>query len=114
MSLKNKLAMGLMVSGGIIGAQYFADNEVSGCNIKGNISASGTHIYHMPSQDYYDETRIDFSKGERWFCSESEARGAGLVGECPGILADQTLEARNAAIGQNQRGHALQRPRIVE
>lgn len=78
MSLKNKLAMGLMVSGGIIGGQYFADNEMSGCNIKGNISfTSGERIYHMPSQDYYDETRIDFSKGERWFCSESEARSAG-------------------------------------
>lgn len=78
MSLKNKLAMGLMVSGGFVGAQYFADNEVLGCVIKGNISVtSGERIYHMPSQEYYDATRIDFSKGERWFCSESEARQAG-------------------------------------
>jgi hypothetical protein len=54
------------------------DNQVGGCDIKGNISvSSGERIYHMPSQDYYDETRIDFSKGERWFCSESEARSAG-------------------------------------
>ena len=78
MSLKSKVAMGLAVSGTIVGAQYFADNEGSGCNIKGNISlSSGEHIYHMPSQEYYDETQIDFSKGERWFCSESEARSAG-------------------------------------
>lgn len=77
MGLKNKMAMGVAVSGMIVGAQYFADNEVSGCNIKGNISMAGERIYHMPSQDYYDETRIDFSDGERWFCSESEARSAG-------------------------------------
>jgi hypothetical protein len=78
MGLKNKIAMSIAASGIIVGAQYFADKEVSGCNIKGNISVtSGERIYHMPSQDYYDETRIDFSKGERWFCSESEARSAG-------------------------------------
>ncbi len=69
--------MSIVASGAIVGAQYFADNEVAGCNIKGNISSSGEHIYHMPSQEYYDVTRIDFSKGERWFCSEGEARGAG-------------------------------------
>ncbi|MCK0151053.1 thermonuclease family protein [Marivita sp. S6314] len=48
------------------------------CAIKGNISRNGgTRIYHVPGQDYYDATRIDPSKGERWFCSESEARAAG-------------------------------------
>ena len=77
MKLKNKVAMSIAASGMIVGAQYFADNKVAGCDIKGNISAGGEHIYHMPSQDYYNETRIDFSKGERWFCSESEARSAG-------------------------------------
>ncbi|MEP7172521.1 MAG: hypothetical protein ABI705_03435 [Aestuariivirga sp.] len=77
MKLRNKVALSLAASTMIVGAQYFADNEVSGCNIKGNISMSGEHIYHMPSQEYYDKTRIDFSNGERWFCSESEARSAG-------------------------------------
>ncbi|TJU72556.1 MAG: thermonuclease family protein [Mesorhizobium sp.] len=48
----------------------------SGCNIKGNIS-SGGHIYHVPGQKYYDETRITSQKGERWFCSEADARAAG-------------------------------------
>jgi hypothetical protein len=49
-----------------------------GCNIKGNISInSGERIYHVPGQEYYDETRITTSKGERWFCSEQEARAAG-------------------------------------
>lgn len=34
-------------------------------------------IYHMPGAEHYDRTRIDASKGERWFCSEAEARAAG-------------------------------------
>ena len=47
------------------------------CAIKGNISSSGTRIYHMPGQEHYGRTRISLSKGERWFCSEAEARAAG-------------------------------------
>jgi endonuclease YncB( thermonuclease family) len=46
------------------------------CRIKGNISQSG-RIYHVPGSSYYDHTTIDESKGERWFCSEAEARAAG-------------------------------------
>jgi hypothetical protein len=47
------------------------------CRIKGNINMSGEHIYHLPGQPYYDETRIDVARGERWFCSEEQARAAG-------------------------------------
>jgi hypothetical protein len=47
------------------------------CLIKGNINSKGEHIYHMPAQRYYDKTQIDESKGERWFCTEQEAVGAG-------------------------------------
>lgn len=47
------------------------------CNIKGNVSTRGERIYHVPGQDYYDETRISAAHGERWFCSEEEARAAG-------------------------------------
>lgn len=46
------------------------------CAIKGNISANG-RIYHLPGSRSYDETRIDTRRGERWFCSEAEARAAG-------------------------------------
>ena len=46
------------------------------CIIKGNISANG-RIYHVPGGKYYDRTRIDESRGERWFCSETQARAAG-------------------------------------
>jgi hypothetical protein len=48
----------------------------TGCRIKGNISQSG-RIYHVPGSPSYDQTRIDESKGERWFCSEAQARAAG-------------------------------------
>lgn len=78
MKLKNTIAMGIAAAGMIVGPQYFSDNKTGECNIKGNISVTtGERIYHLPSQDYYDETAIDFAKGERWFCSESEARQAG-------------------------------------
>lgn len=49
----------------------------SGCKIKGNISSSGEKIYHVPGGHSYNATVITTSKGERWFCSESDARRAG-------------------------------------
>jgi type II secretory pathway predicted ATPase ExeA len=47
------------------------------CLIKGNINRNGEKIYHAPGTPSYDLTRIDESKGERWFCSEDEATAAG-------------------------------------
>lgn len=48
------------------------------CTIKGNISInSGERIYHVPGQEYYSATKISYEHGERWFCSEAEARRAG-------------------------------------
>jgi hypothetical protein len=48
------------------------------CLIKGNISiGSGERIYHVPGQHYYAATKVSPQYGERWFCSESEARAAG-------------------------------------
>jgi ABC-type branched-subunit amino acid transport system ATPase component len=50
----------------------------TGCNIKGNVSMNtGERIYHVPGQKFYSETIITAGKGERWFCSEDEARAAG-------------------------------------
>lgn len=49
----------------------------SACDIKGNISASGDRIYHVPGSPAYDSTVIDQSSGERWFCSAAEAEAAG-------------------------------------
>ena len=53
-------------------------NAISnGCQIKGNINSKGDRIYHVPGSRSYGATRINESKGERWFCSEAEARAAG-------------------------------------
>ena len=50
-----------------------------GCAIKGNISRKGERIYHTPWGDrFYERTRIDEGRGERWFCSEKEAADAGF------------------------------------
>lgn len=50
----------------------------AGCSIKGNISMNtGERIYHVPGQEHYTETMISLGKGERWFCSEAEAKAAG-------------------------------------
>ena len=46
------------------------------CLIKGNISSSGK-IYHTPSSPWYERTKINTAKGERWFCTEAEAVEAG-------------------------------------
>jgi len=47
------------------------------CAIKGNISSRGERIYHVPGSRSYAATRIDEARGERWFCSASEAETAG-------------------------------------
>lgn len=47
-----------------------------GCVIKGNISDSGM-IYHAPWSPWYERTKINTAKGERWFCDEAEAVAAG-------------------------------------
>ncbi len=47
-----------------------------GCAIKGNVTAHG-QIYHMPWSPWYGKVKVEEAKGERWFCSEAEAIGAG-------------------------------------
>lgn len=47
------------------------------CLIKGNVSHRGERIYHVPGGEFYGRTMINPLKGERWFCSESDARAAG-------------------------------------
>lgn len=46
------------------------------CVIKGNISSNG-RIYHLPGQQFYDRVVVRTDLGQRWFCSEEEARKAG-------------------------------------
>jgi len=54
-----------------------ATNRPAECVIKGNVGARGERIYHVPGQRHYDATQISASRGERWFCTETEARAAG-------------------------------------
>ncbi|WP_192881377.1 thermonuclease family protein [Rhodosalinus sediminis] len=51
--------------------------RAQGCAIKGNVARDGERIYHLPGQQFYARTRISERHGERWFCSEAEARAAG-------------------------------------
>lgn len=71
-----------LVTGGhslFSGAGKYVEAAVSpSCRIKGNISVdSGERIYHVPGQLFYDDTKIRTDYGERWFCSEADARKAG-------------------------------------
>ena len=54
-------------------SSLFGAPAVSGCNI----SNKGERIYHVPGQKFYGKTKISEGTGERWFCSEEEARAAG-------------------------------------
>ena len=68
---------------------------VGGCRIKGNVSYNrGMRIYHMPGDRDYSRTRIDSSRGERWFCTEAEARAAGWSGLAGDILRRPSPQGR--------------------
>ena len=59
-------------------APRIAARDRGACNIKGNISHnSGKRIYHVPGDRDYERTRISASRGEKYFCTEAEARAAG-------------------------------------
>jgi len=68
-----------LISGSLLvmGTASTSSGDTDACNIKGNVSTRGERIYHVPGQRYYSQTRISASHGERWFCSEAEARAAG-------------------------------------
>jgi endonuclease YncB( thermonuclease family) len=63
--------------GGAVAAASAPHATLSPCLIKGNISAKGAKIYHVPGGRFYESTRIDQGAGERFFCSEKEAVAAG-------------------------------------
>ena len=56
--------------------QSASTSAPAGCVIKGNVSRKG-HIYHLPWSPWYGRVTIDERRGERWFCSETEAIAAG-------------------------------------
>jgi hypothetical protein len=77
-----KTLIRIVVIGGIA---LFSDRLLSqslppkaDCNIKGNISWNNNQkLYHLPGMKDYKITKIDPGKGERWFCTESEAIASG-------------------------------------
>ncbi len=48
-----------------------------GCPIKGNVRGSRRY-YVVPWARGYERVKVTASRGERWFCSEDEAREAGF------------------------------------
>ncbi len=51
--------------------------EENVCAIKGNITQDGKRVYHVPGGQYYGPAIIEPQNGERYFCTEEEARAAG-------------------------------------
>lgn len=49
-----------------------------GCPIKGFVRAS-SKLYALPWSPDYERTKVHTEKGERWFCSEDDAKAAGFV-----------------------------------
>jgi hypothetical protein len=48
------------------------------CTIKGEVNfITRDRVYHLPGQFYYPRVTVSLPRGERWFCSEAEARSAG-------------------------------------
>ena len=46
--------------------------------IKGNVDPrTGEHVYHVPGGFFYSTTVVDEPSGDRWLCTEDEARAAG-------------------------------------
>lgn len=49
-----------------------------GCPIKGRVVANGK-VYILPWSRNYEKYRVRDGRGDKWFCSEDEARSAGWV-----------------------------------
>lgn len=59
------------------GCPQGCSQHLSGCDIKGNINDRGDKLYHLPGNENYAATTIDPTKGERWFCTVTEAQANG-------------------------------------
>lgn len=80
MSIKNYKKIFIFLGILLISAMaiyYLYQGFSSKCDIKGNINSNGEKIYHTSDCSLYNETIINETKGEKWFCSEKEAMAAG-------------------------------------
>lgn len=57
---------------------------------------SGERVYHTPDSPWYGRTEIDTSAGERWFCTEQEARDAGW--RAPKLTQSESTPTANANV----------------
>lgn len=65
---------------GIFGLGCQADEPAGKCKIKANIDEDTLkRSYHLPSCRDYDRVKIDFDRGEKFFCTEKEAQAAGFA-----------------------------------
>ena len=71
------ISVPVTAQGALLPANPVSLPGVQGCKIKGNISKNGARIYHLPGMRDYERTKINERVGERWFCTEHEARAAG-------------------------------------
>ena len=55
---------------------------------------SGERVYHTPDSPWYGRTEIDTRAGERWFCTEQEARDAGW--RAPKLAQPESTPTANA------------------
>ncbi|HEY9698559.1 MAG TPA: cold shock domain-containing protein [Trichocoleus sp.] len=78
MSRFNRLPASVTLSSPIASSPPAVSIPGVNCIIKGNISIStGNRLYHLPGMEDYESTVIDPIKGERWFCTQSEAIASG-------------------------------------
>lgn len=50
------------------------------CVIKGNIrQRTGANLYRFPGCGQYNNTLVQLALGDRWFCTEQEAKAAGFT-----------------------------------
>ena len=47
------------------------------CKIKGTTNREGEKVYHLPSAQFYPLVDMKKSRGDRWFCTEQDAKNAG-------------------------------------
>ena len=82
------------------------EEHEAGCDIKGNISSKNAKLFHLPGSLFYDAVKIDEAKGERWFCSEEEAREAGWEKAKYGGRPSQKDKEQNAGSDEGGGGGA--------
>lgn len=55
-----------------------ADPKYGACLIKGNLDRNDKRFYHLPEFRHYNKTEVGLKNGDRWFCTEAEAKKAGF------------------------------------